>query len=320
MSPEHFLRRTFGAALALNAVAVLLRCVCATASDSPVEKEFIYKKTPQGELKLFVTLPSHAKTANKHAAVVFFSGGAWASSNPNQFKEQAAYLARRGMVAVRADYRVSRTHHVQPDKCVEDARSAVRWLREHAAELGVDVERIAASGASAGGHLAACTATAVAPDADTDDLKVSCAPNALVLINCVADLTPLGLAKRVGGAEMARRVSPVLHVGAKTPTTLILDGSRDNWVGTAKQFTDKATAAGVRCEFFIAEGQGHTFTGRSPWREATTRQMDEFFISLRWLTGPPVIEVPKAAVWVRYQPRARTRPKDTGGPHANGPK
>ena len=196
-----------------------------------------------------------------------------------------AYLARRGMVAVRVDYRASKTHNVGPDKCVEDARSAMRWVREHAAELGMDPNRVAASGASAGGHLAACTATPVAPDAETDDLKISCAPNALVLINCVADLTPGGLATRVGGAEMARRVSPVLHVSTKTPPTLIMDGSEDNWVGTAKQFTDQATAVGVRCEFYLAEGEGHQFIGRSPWREATIRKMDEFFISLGWLTG-----------------------------------
>jgi acetyl esterase/lipase len=269
------------------------------------EKDFIYKKTPQAELKLVVTLPPDAKPGSKHAAIVFFSGGAWANSNINQFKEQATYLSRRGMVAVRVDYRVSKTHNVGPDKCVEDARSAVRWVREHAAELGIDVDRIAASGASAGGHLAACTATPVAPDAETDDLKISCAPNALVLLNCVTDLTIGGMATRAGGVEMARRISPVLHVSATTPPTLILDGADDNWVSTAKQFTDKATASGAPCEFYLAEGKGHQFAGTSPWREATIRKIDEFLISLGWLTGPPVMEVPKGAEWVRYQPSAK---------------
>src|SRR6185369_4490455 len=142
----------------------------------PVEKNFIYKNTPQGELKLVVTLPPDAEPGDRRPAIVFFSGGAWANSNINQFKDMAPYLARRGMVAVRANYRVSKTHNVGPDKCVEDARSAMRWVREHAAELGIDPDRIAASGASAGGHLAACTAVPVAPDAETDNLQVSCAP------------------------------------------------------------------------------------------------------------------------------------------------
>ncbi len=296
---------------------MLLLCCCASAAAAtdPVEKDFIYKKTPQGELKLVVTLPPDAKPGNKRPAIVFFSGGAWANSNIKQFKDWASYLARRDMVAVRADYRVSKTHHVGPDKCVEDARSALRWVREHAAELGIDPDRVAASGASAGGHLAACTATPVAPDSETDNLKVSCAPNALVLINCVADLTPGGLSARVsGGAEMARRISPVLHVSTKTPPTLIMDGSQDNWVPTARQFTDKATALGVRCEFYIAEGKGHQFIGSSPWREATIRKTDEFLISLGWLTGPPAMEMPDAIAWVRYQPAPSAKPNGNPAP------
>jgi acetyl esterase/lipase len=292
----------------LASALILLRCVGASAANDPVEQEFVYKKTPQGELKLVVTYPPAATTGDRRPAIVFFSGGAWANSNLNQFKDFAPYLARRNMVAVRVDYRVSKTHDVTPDKCVEDARSAMRWVREHATELGVEPNRVAALGASAGGHLAACTATPVAPDSETDDLKVSCAPNALVLFNCVADLTPEPLATRVGGAEMARRVSPVLHVSTKTPPTLILDGSEDNWVGTAKQFTDQAAAHGVRCEFYLAEGEGHQFLGRSPWREASICKIDEFLTSLGWLTGPPVMEMPKVIDWVRYQPDPSAKP------------
>ena len=293
-------------------VVLPLCCASASTATDPVEQDFIYKKTPQGELKLVVTLPPDAKPGNKRAAIVFFSGGAWANSNIKQFKDWASYLAGRGMIAVRADYRVSKTHHVGPDKCVEDARSVVRWVREHAAELGVDLDRVAASGASAGGHLAACTATPVAPDSESDNLKISCAPNALVLINCVADLTPSPLATRVGGAEMARRVSPVLHVSTNTPPTLILDGSEDNWVSTARQFTDRATLLGVRCEFYLAEGKGHQLIGGSPWREASICKTDAFLTSLGWLTGPPAMEMPNAAAWVRYQPDPSA--KSHGGP------
>ncbi|MCS6852343.1 MAG: alpha/beta hydrolase, partial [Gemmataceae bacterium] len=140
------------------------------------EKTFIYKKTPQGELKLIVTFPPDWKATDKRPGVVFFSGGAWANSLINQFKDRAEYFAGRGMVAARADYRAFQSHKTGPDKAVEDARSAVRWLREHARELGLDPDRIAAGGSSAGGHLAACTATPAAPDSDTDNLKISCAP------------------------------------------------------------------------------------------------------------------------------------------------
>jgi acetyl esterase/lipase len=101
----------------------------------PVEKDLNYKNTPQGELTLVVTLPPDAKPGDRRPAIVFFSGGAWANSNINQFKGIAPYLARRGMVAVRVDYRAFKTHNVGPDKCVEDARTAVRWVREHARQF-----------------------------------------------------------------------------------------------------------------------------------------------------------------------------------------
>ena len=62
------------------------------------------------------------------------------------------------MVAIAADYRVHKRHGAMIADCVSDAQSAIRWVRVHADRLGVDPERIAAGGGSAGGHLAASTA------------------------------------------------------------------------------------------------------------------------------------------------------------------
>src|SRR5262245_48280346 len=70
-----------------------------------IEKDYIYKKPPQGDLKLVVTLPPDTDPSDRRPAIVFFSGGAWSNSNINQFKDMAPYLAHRGMVAVRVDYR-----------------------------------------------------------------------------------------------------------------------------------------------------------------------------------------------------------------------
>ncbi|MEM8713895.1 MAG: alpha/beta hydrolase fold domain-containing protein, partial [Planctomycetota bacterium] len=80
----------------------------------------------------------------------------------------------------------------RPTTCVEDGKSAVRWIREHAAEIGVDPGRLAAGGGSAGGHVAAAIATVNGFNADQDDLSVSCVPEALVLFNPVFDNGPGG--------------------------------------------------------------------------------------------------------------------------------
>lgn len=114
-----------------------------------------YKTVGDTKLNLYVFSPSAPKNA---PAIVFFFGGGWKSGTPQQFETQCRELAKRGMVAITADYRDESRHRVKPTQCVADARSAMRWVRAHSKELGVDPQRIAAGGGSAGGHLAACTA------------------------------------------------------------------------------------------------------------------------------------------------------------------
>ena len=82
-----------------------------------------------------------------------------------------------------ADYRVSSRHGTQVVHCVADGKSAVRWIRANAKRLGVDAERIAAGGGSAGGHVAACTGVISGLDAPDEDTSLSSVPNAMALFN-----------------------------------------------------------------------------------------------------------------------------------------
>src|SRR5207244_268255 len=108
----------------------------------------------------------------------------WTNGSVKQFEPQAEYLATRGMVAIRADYRIKSKHEVTPVECVEDAHAAMRWVRKNAGMLGIDPNRIVASGGSAGGHLAACTADPD-PRRGSTHYAVSSRPNALLLFNPV---------------------------------------------------------------------------------------------------------------------------------------
>src|SRR5439155_3760105 len=113
--------------------------------------EVVYKKTPQADLKLHLYRPADWKASDKRPAVVFFFGGGWKNGSHVQFTHQAEYFASRGLVCATADYRVANQHHTTPDACIEDAKSAMRYVRGHAAELGVDPDRIVSAGGSAGG-------------------------------------------------------------------------------------------------------------------------------------------------------------------------
>jgi len=143
--------RCFSAAVS----ALLSLCVVGPALDQDNIKTFTYTKTKQADLEIIVHFPPGWKETDKRPGIVFFFGGGWENGTIKAFEPQAQYLASRGMVAARADYRVKSRHGVTPKECVEDARNAMRWFRQNAGKLGVDPDRIVASGGSAGGHIAA---------------------------------------------------------------------------------------------------------------------------------------------------------------------
>jgi acetyl esterase/lipase len=256
-----------------------------SARSGPTTRTFAYKTIPGGTLEMVVHFPPDSKDSDKRPAVVFFFGGGWANGNMEQFETQADHLAGRGMVAARADYRVKSRQGVTPDRCVEDAKSAARWLRANAARLGIDPDRIVAAGGSAGGHIAACTALTEGLEAEGEDRSISSRPNALVLFNPVLrfDGVPQ-LMSRIGDDEvLGKSLSPTLHVTKDTPPTLVMFGTADRLKPQGDESVRRAGEAGFRAEVFTAEGQPHGFFNRPPWLRRTTARMDEFLTSLGYL-------------------------------------
>jgi acetyl esterase/lipase len=259
--------------------------VTAQAADSLPTKSFTYKKTTQADLELIVHYPSGWNDSDKRPAIVFFFGGGWTGGKVEQFEPQAIHLARRGMVAARADYRVKSRHGVTPKECVEDAKSAIRWVRAQAAQLGVDPNRIVAAGGSAGGHIAACTALAPGLDAEAEDASVSSTPDVLVLFNPVLRFEGIPqLMERIGNdAALGKAISPTLHLVKESPPTLIFFGTADRLAAMGDEFLKRSKELGHRAELFTAEGQPHGFFNRPPWQERTTQRMDEFLTTLGYL-------------------------------------
>ena len=110
----------------------------ALAAEAPVGTAHVYKRVGDRALKLFVVSPPDAKPADRRPALVLFHGGGWTGGAPTQFNTQAAYLASRGLVCVQVEYRLlDKTNKAPPVICVQDAQSAMRWVRSHAAALGV---------------------------------------------------------------------------------------------------------------------------------------------------------------------------------------
>ncbi len=254
-------------------------------------REQVYKTVGETQLKLYIFSPTAPKNA---PAIVFFFGGGWKNGTPQQFETQCRHLAERGMIAITADYRVESRHGVKPTQCVADARSALRWVRGHADQLGVDPKRIAAGGGSAGGHLAACTAFITEFDEPAEDQTVSAAPNALVLFNPALVLAPMegfdaaGFGTRVPEERMGtkpEKISPAHHITRNGPPTVIFHGRADTTVpyASAEAFTARMKSLDNRCDLHGYEGQPHGFFNGDDFKPKTLAAADHFLVSLGWL-------------------------------------
>ena len=255
------------------------------ARHPAARKQHTYKTVGDIELPFFVHQPAGAPPKGGRGAVVFFHGGGWNSGDPSQFYEQCEHLARRGIVAISAAYRLGNKHDATPDQCVADGKSAMRWVRAHAAELGIDPGRVAAGGGSAGGHIAAAVATIAGCD-DEPESTISCRPDALVLFNAVFDNGPGGWGHaRV--EEYWESFSPLHNLSEETPPALVMLGTKDSLVPveTAERWKARMDELGVHCVLELYEDQVHGFFNRErneAMYSATVTAMDAFLASLGW--------------------------------------
>jgi len=246
----------------------------------------IYKKIDTTELKLWIHYPEKVK--KKHAAIIFFHGGGWNNGSAEQFLPQSEYLASLGMVAISASYRLKNVHGTTPKEALEDAKSAIRYLRLNAKELNILPNKIAAGGGSAGGHLAAAAYTSININDPKDAIDVSAKPNCLVLFNPVIDNGPEGY-----GYERIKAwfhdISPMHGITKKFPPTVFFLGTKDALipVSTGELFRDKINEAGGQCTLFLYEGAGHGFfgwkDGKNPYYVETLKQTEIFLRKHKYL-------------------------------------
>lgn len=228
---------------------------------------FIYRKVGNVELRLHVVKPKGWSKDDHRPCVISYFGGGWASGTPEKSIGWAMWAAEQGMVGIAPDYRTRKRFDTTPEDCIADGRAAMRWIAEHAAELGIDAAKLIAIGASAGGHVAGWTAiSAVGPS--TDDPAPTTLPAALVLINPVSDtkLGGYGGPTRFGNKpERALAASVPDQMPAKMPPTLIFHGTDDKTVPYANStaLRDKLIATGNRCELVTFEGLGHSYYSSS---------------------------------------------------------
>jgi acetyl esterase/lipase len=231
--------------------------------------DVVYRRTRDRVERLDIYFPAQGQApASGYPALVAIHGGGWRGGTKNSYGREVARLAQHGCVVVSVDYVLSRPGHPSWPGNIEDIREAVRWVRIHSSDYGIDPNRIAALGASAGGHLAALLGT----NDDGDDPE--CRVQAVVDFYGPTDLVALyRIPKAVASLDLFfgqppsnaplpyAAASPIRHVSPRSAPMLLIHGMADPLVPLAQSadLVARLQAAGVPARLLVVPGVGHSF-------------------------------------------------------------
>lgn len=247
-------------------------------------------------------------TKGPHPLILYVHGGGWVGGHTRHagaladFPKVLAKLASEGFVVASLEYRLAGEAAFPAQ--LQDSNAALRFLRQHAAEYGIDPAKVGIWGGSAGGHLAALTAvtcreTSVDPAAASD----SCIQAAVTwygVYDFAGMAGPAGgnspIPKLLGCAgtcsdDKIRAISPVTYIDAKDPPFLLIHGETDKVVPVDQSRKGEAALrkAGVKVESIYIPGVDHSFIGATPeiTRSATLRATNATFDFFHKQLGVP---------------------------------
>lgn len=237
------------------------------------------------------------------AGVLMIHGGGWRMGSRRMLPPQATALAGRGFTCVAVEYRL--LPEAPWPAQIHDVKAAMRWFRANAATLGVDADRLAVHGNSAGGHLALLLAGTVGHaefEGDGGNLGVSTEAAAVVAVyppvafHLGARTSGATAAQAVLGdaadAERARAISPIEYVRADFPPTFLLHGNADKVVPVSASVNmyNALCRAGARAELHLYAEQPHTWARWPNWVEPTMGEAAVFLE--RYLVSPDRYRAP----------------------------
>jgi acetyl esterase/lipase len=198
--------------------------------------------------------------------VIYVHGGGWMGGTARNaaayadFPAVLADLASRGYVVASLNYRLG--GEAKAPAATQDVDAAIRWLKAHAAEYGIDKTRVAIWGGSAGGQLAALAATDCAP---SDGKVESDCVQAAAIWYGVFDIPNLANTPAYFGGDGAK-ASAVTFLDAKDPPFLLIAGTDDHTVSVlqSRGMAERLKAVGVKSQFIELPGIDHSWIGKTP--------------------------------------------------------
>ncbi|HEX7312557.1 MAG TPA: family 43 glycosylhydrolase [Pyrinomonadaceae bacterium] len=255
------------------------------------EPGITYARYGTRELKLDLFRP---EGSGARPAVIVVHGGAWITGHHRMENPFAAELARRGYVAATVEHRLS--NEARYPAQLHDLKAAVRFLRANAARYRIDPKRIAAVGASSGGHLVALLGATNGMknfEGDGGNASESSDVQSIVDIDGTATFVdpgniakekkgPLDTNTRLIGAtfdekpEVWREASPVTHVHKGSAPTLFINSSSYRPFQQREEMQAKLRAAGIASEMVVVPDTPHPFWLFRPWFDRTIAHVEEF--------------------------------------------
>ena len=264
----------------------------ADKSSDPPGKPYIYKTSAGKERKMEIYFPpNHDPAKSKVPGLILFHGGGWSGGSLQQFRATCAYFASRGLVCATAEYQmldkagVAKLGEGETKKrvCVTDAKSAIRWFKQHASELGIDPARIITGGGSAGGHISALATMNGGLNDPADPKNIDTSVVAYLWFNPA--FSPED--------RKDSQIDILQHLKADLPPAIVFFGDKDTWkVGWDTAYEKWKSLGTKTIDLRIATGQGHGFFNTGTWRTVTLIAADEFLVKQGLLTGKATLTMP----------------------------
>lgn len=249
-------------------------------STAPARKDVEFAR--RGNLVLALDLYLPAPGAAPAPLVVLVHGGGWRSGDRTEMAPLASRLAARGFAAATVSYRLS--GQARYPAAIDDVRDAVRWLRGHAADLGVDPARFVLAGGSAGGQIAALVSVTnpglVQAVINIDGLSDFTSPAALLHEDDPAK-TPSAAGAWFGGRYAEQRAlwrdaSPLTHAGPGNPPMQFIVSAVPRFSVGREAMTARLQSHGIATETVALPATPHAFWLFDPWVTPTIDAMTGF--------------------------------------------
>jgi acetyl esterase len=260
--------------------------------STPAGKLYTYKESAGKPRNMEIYFPpNHNPSMAKVPGLILFHGGSWSGGSLKQFRVACEYFASRGLVCATAEYQMLTkaqasalpAGETRKRVCVSDAKSAIRWFKQHSDELGIDPKKVITGGGSAGGHVSALATLNPGLNDPKDPTGIDTSVVAYLWFN------PAFATDDDQDAEIdiLRFIKPDLA------PAIVFFGDKDPWKkGWDVAHSKWKSVGNNQIDLQIATGQSHSFFNKDPWQSVTLIAADQFLVKQGLLSGEPTKPMP----------------------------